>query len=45
MVLVNRIYVNELYSYYLSNYYYYFYCYIQKLHKYIYKGLNHSGLM
>lgn len=39
MVLVNRFYVSELYSRYQSNYYY-FYCYIKKLHKYIYKGLK-----
>jgi len=38
MILVNRVYVNKLYNYYWSNYYYFYFC-IQKLHKYIYKGL------
>ncbi|MBP1926423.1 hypothetical protein J2Z76_002288 [Sedimentibacter acidaminivorans] len=40
MELINKFYVSELYSRYLSNYYYYFYCRIKKLHKYIYKGLK-----
>jgi len=44
MVLVNRIYVSELCSYYKSNYYY-FCCCVQKLHKYIYKGLKHIVLI
>lgn len=38
MVLLNRVYVNKLYNYYWSNYYY-FYFRVQKLHNYINKGL------
>ncbi len=39
MELINKVYAGKLYNYYWSNYYY-SYCYIKKLHKYIYKGLK-----
>lgn len=38
MILLNRVCVNDLYNYYLSNYYYFYFA-IQKFHKYIYRGL------
>ncbi len=38
MILINKVYVNNLYNYYWSNYYYFYFA-IQKLHKHIYRGL------
>lgn len=44
MALVNKIYAFNLYNYYLSNYYYFYYS-VQKLHKYIYKGFNNRAII